>query len=120
QPATVIPANLTVPYGNNFQFLLYGAGVQQYQCINNGSSTPQWSQVGPDAYLINDIKREPFNLKYEVAYHYFQPTPVNGGRITWQSIILEDTSLVITKLTNSSVSPDGPANIPWLLTKATV
>ncbi|CAG8690389.1 18347_t:CDS:2, partial [Racocetra fulgida] len=39
--------------------------------------------------------------------------------ITWKSIILEDTSLVITKVTNSSASPDGPANIPWLQTQTT-
>ncbi|CAG8655495.1 4535_t:CDS:2 [Cetraspora pellucida] len=118
EPNTELPANLTVPSGNCFQFLLYGSGVQQYQClINNG--TPQWSQVGPDAYLINDIKKESFTSKYEVAHHYFQPTPVNGGRITWQSIVKKDDSLVIAKIIASSPSPNGSGNVPWLQTQAT-
>ncbi|CAG8529177.1 13847_t:CDS:2, partial [Dentiscutata erythropus] len=73
QPDTPIPANLTVPSGNCFKFLLYGCGVQIYQCVTNGSSG-SWSLVGPNAYLINDKKTEKFTPKYEVAHHYYQQT----------------------------------------------
>ncbi|RIB06604.1 hypothetical protein C2G38_2216672 [Gigaspora rosea] len=118
QPNTPIPVNITVPSGNCFEFLLYGSGVQIYQCVTNGSST-QWSLVGPDAYLINDIKSENFTPQYEAVHHYFQKTPVNDGKITWESIIYEDTSLVIAKLIAQSPSPDGSENIAWLKTQAT-
>ncbi|CAG8529159.1 13846_t:CDS:2 [Dentiscutata erythropus] len=114
QPDTPIPANLTVPSGNCFKFLLYGCGVQIYQCITNGNSG-SWSQVGPDAYLINDKKTETFTPKYEVAHHYFQQT----RKITWQSLVKNDNSLVIAKLIAQSSSPDGSENIPWLKTQAT-
>ncbi|RIB27297.1 hypothetical protein C2G38_27632 [Gigaspora rosea] len=117
QPNTEIPANLTVPSGNWFKFLLYGCGDQIYQCVTSGSSS-QWSTVGPDAYLVNN-KRDPFTSKYEVGHHYWQKTPVNGGKITWQSIIKRDNSLVIAKLIAQSASPDGPQNIPWLITQST-
>ncbi|CAG8750506.1 19784_t:CDS:2, partial [Dentiscutata erythropus] len=118
QPDTPIPANLTVPSGNCFKILLYGRGVQIYQCVTSGSSG-SWSQVGPDAYLINNNKTENFTSKFEVAHHYFQQTPVNGGIITWQSLVKGDNSLVIAKKISQSPSPDGPENVPWLETQTT-
>ncbi|CAG8837165.1 2913_t:CDS:2, partial [Gigaspora margarita] len=110
QPNTEIPANLTVPSGNCFKFLLYGCGDQIYQCVISGNSH-QWSAV--------NNKKVPFTSKYEVGHHYWQKTPVNGGRITWQSIVKGDNSLVIAKLIAQAASPDGPQNIPWLITKST-
>src|SRR5438067_12657171 len=46
-------------------------------------------------------------------------TAVNGGRVTWKSIIHSDNSLVIAVVIAQSASPDGLRNIPWLLLKAT-
>ncbi|CAJ0835920.1 1305_t:CDS:2, partial [Entrophospora sp. SA101] len=110
-----------IPEGHVFKFLLYGAGVQKYQCATNETTKAKfWAFVGPSAYLINDIKKEKFKKEYRVAYHFFQEKPVNGGRPTWKSIIESDKSLVITAVRSQAPSPDDPAkNVPWLVTQAT-
>jgi len=121
QPSTPLPDNLTLPDGQDFKFLLYGSGVQVYQCTANSTAGQpgSWTLVGPNAYLVNDVSSDSFDPSMEVAHHYFQATAVNGGRATWESLVQGDTSLVITKIIGQSDSPDGPENIPWLLTQTT-
>ncbi|CAJ0755058.1 19822_t:CDS:2 [Entrophospora sp. SA101] len=121
QPNINLPEGIKIPEGHVFKFLLYGAGVQKYQCATNETTKAKfWAFVGPSAYLINDIKKEKFKKEYRVAYHFFQEKPVNGGRPTWKSIIESDKSLVITAVRSQAPSPDDPAkNVPWLVTQAT-
>ncbi|GBC04556.1 hypothetical protein RclHR1_05730012 [Rhizophagus clarus] len=102
-----LPTSLTPPA--KFKFLLYGSGVQIYQC--NTTSPKSWSFVGPKANLFVNPKKKP------IGDHFFQPTPVNGGRATWNSTLDCDHSSVITKTIQTySV---GTKDIPWLLTQTT-
>jgi len=93
----------------NFKFLLYGSGAQIYRC-NTTTSQKSWDFVGPQADLFTDPE-------HKVGKHFFQPTPVNGGRATWESVLNCDDSGVITK--TITTYPVDSKNIPWLLTQTT-
>lgn len=38
----------------------------------------------------------------------------------WKSIIKNDNSLIVAKVIAQNTSPDGPSNLPWLVSQVTV
>ena len=78
-----------------------GRGVQVYRCQNTGSAYG-WVLEGPDAQLFNAAGRV-------VGRHFFGPY--------WEA---NDGSRIAGQLLTGSTSPDGRANVPWLVLHAQV
>jgi len=117
QPNIKLPAELTIPDGNKFKFLLFASGIQIYECTD----TNTFKLVEPIAELVN-VKNQAFKKKNFVAHHFFRDPPVPFGttvaKASWRSSINGDNSLVTTGVIAQVAQPS--PNIPWLLTKTAV
>jgi hypothetical protein len=80
---------------------LTGRGVQVYRCQHTGSAYA-WVLKGPDAQLVNAAGQV-------VGRHFFGPR--------WEA---NDGSRIAGQLALGSTSPDGGANVPWLVLHAEV
>ncbi|CAB4396633.1 uncharacterized protein OCT59_019555 [Rhizophagus irregularis] len=118
-PNIDFPKNITIPDHHKFDFLLSAYGVQIYKCFVNNHIPNNWTLVTPDAFCINDKHTQTFTPEFEVVHHYFLPKLINGGRIVWKSIIKNDNSLIVAKVIAQNTSPDGPSNLPWLVSQVT-
>jgi hypothetical protein len=93
-----IPAALAVPEGNRLGFVLYGDGVQIYDCKLGAAGALAWVFRAPEADLLWH--------GHVVGTHYVGPT--------WEG---RDGSTVVGTRVNG-VSVDASA-IPWLLLQGT-
>jgi len=83
-----LPSEIT-PTDAEFKFPLYASGVQIYKCE---ASNKTWTFIGPKAELSSIVDGEPKDI---IGKHFFQETPINGGRATWESTLDCDNSYVV-------------------------
>ncbi|KAI8814817.1 hypothetical protein BJ742DRAFT_734045 [Cladochytrium replicatum] len=109
-----LPSQVTPPAGSVYITSVHAVGTQNYVCTNG---TFVFSR--PEAKLYATEARPYAKCIPTVGIHYFLDTAdVGGGRATWE-FTDAPTSVVTVKTLLSLPSPDGTANIPWLLTNAT-
>ena len=104
EPASPVPAALTVPAGQVLALTLMARGVQIYECRPVAGSEParfEWVFQAPEAELFDAGDRP-------VGRHYAGPT--------WE-LTAGDSSKVVGRLKAKADAPDG-RGIPWLLLEA--
>ncbi|CAG8559068.1 10818_t:CDS:2, partial [Cetraspora pellucida] len=100
-----IPANFTIPAGNDFKFHLYLAGFAWFLCDTSSNKwiPDQWRSVY-------------FNNKDEISGYPVSPVAVldtRNGQLHVQSAIPEhDTSSMIVTVINDAPSTDPTKNTP--------
>ena len=98
-PGSELPANLSVPPGQQLGFQADAKGVQIYECQTSASGESKWVLSAPEAELFDAAG----NL---AGKHYAGPT--------WESV---DGSRVAAK--KEAEHNQDSAAIPWLLLRAT-
>ncbi len=100
-PASALPASLAAPAGQSTSLTLEAKGVQIYECrAKADGSGYEWVFKAPEADLFDAMGKK-------VGRHYAGPTweLAEGGKVTGSVKAKSD-------------SPNGAANIPWLLLEA--
>lgn len=100
-------SGIPVPTGNQLVRTVHGAGQQIYQCdANAASGTYSWTLLRPAAVLSNTNGAI-------FGFHTYTPNQASGLEDpTW---IAMDGSWAQAVKAASLPSPDGPADIPWVL-----
>ncbi|MFG2525132.1 DUF3455 domain-containing protein [Streptomyces sp. NPDC048527] len=98
---------IDVPAGNHLVRVVHAEGQQIYQCTQNATDgSYSWTLARPAAVLLNGYGTV-------FGYHTYTLYKPSGQMVpTWAAL---DGSWVQAVKASSVASPDGAANIPWVL-----